>query len=1284
MKITIFYSWQSKNDDNYNKTFLNDCIMNAINLIEQENFIPDLKLDLQLSTENIPGSPEIAKEISNRVRNCDIFIGDFTIINSSNRLIRFINTLFNRNKYKQSNNNVVEECAIAKEHIGLKRIIKIQNSVYGNPYKDINLAHFDSRHERFPIQYSLSSKNRIKEIKEEVVKKLVKEIKLCINETIDAQDNKYAPFKRWNLWKSESYFSQPFKINEHINNISVQIKDAISNYNKSIRILGLSGLGKTRILLELFSIDTSIESKLLSYRVLYYDFSEERTLDLVAYVSNLQKNDEDKILILDNCDIEVHKRILKYINKSNNRLFLITVDSNPEEIVQSINNQIDYIKVNKDDMESIVDEIIKEQIFERNERVIDSIKKFSNNNPLMATLICNNWVNGKDELGMLDDKSLLLKLLGEEAKKEDTRTILRASSLFSNFGFEKDLSEQLEFIATNEDITPVSNSSDSIIIHKFRDVCNHYLARGIFEKRGRKIQMRPIPLALYLSSEWLSTCDSKKILRIIDSISSIESNEHRNALVESLANQMRYFGSEQKAIDIVDRLTTQNGAFHNAEVLNTEVGSRLFRSFVEVNPRSTSLALWNIFGKMKKEELLLINEGRRNIIWALNKLCFNESSFELSTKVLFMFALAENEHWANNSVGELRALFKIFLSGTQANLDDRFKIIEWGYNKNDSEYKELALKCMDSALSSSHFSRVLGAEQQGLETLIEYEPKYEEIIAYWKSIINLIKEPIQNNNYLNEKRLKIVIESVISFIKYDQSQYIFDILENQFDKQKWNHIEGLNALVNVKKYNYNILNDYTLNTINKFVEKLSKDNFKFKFTHGLKLFEHKKVNEEFSSSFTSYEESTLFYKNLGKEFIEENISWDDNLPTILSSDPLYTNSFGLEVSNLIKNDNPKIKLFINKSLVVLNSLNREERNYSIMEGFACNLTSTDKEYLYNNTIKYQNLEDLYIYLITCDKEGFKYFEKLINLINTKPEHIITLCRFPYSNAFINCKPEQLIIFFKELLRINVFFVSFISEILFSILRNNVNYTIQIKNYTKEFIMEYGEYFNLSDYKISMFMIEVLNSENSSKIAQKYNNIIIKSVTLENVFSVKHTAQQIYSILLSEYFDDIWPELSNSLIGINENYAKFYAFKNILGAKIGGLRSSSIGLLFENNNIDKIFEWAEENKEIAPARLAELIPIYDGQNDIYNKLNPIAERLLSLYGESEKVISGFSSNMGSFVWSGSVIPLLEGKMEIFSTLSRHKSDNLRNWAINKLNLTKKEIQFEKDRDEEIYL
>lgn len=74
------------------------------------------------------------------------------------------------------------------------------------------------------------------------------------------------------------------------------------------------------------------------------------------------------------------------------------------------------------------------------------------------------------------------------------------------------------------------------------------------------------------------------------------------------------------------------------------------------------------------------------------------------------FAIAENETWANNATTQFLHLFNIHLSGTEADLGERWKIIEWLLNKGDEAHYDFAIRAMKIGLNFGHASRMGGAE----------------------------------------------------------------------------------------------------------------------------------------------------------------------------------------------------------------------------------------------------------------------------------------------------------------------------------------------------------------------------------------------------------------------------------------------------------------------------------------------------------------------------------------------------------------------------------------------
>jgi len=415
----------------------------------------------------------------------------------------------------------------------------------------------------------------------------------------------------WSDWEQTIPITEKFITNAKADEIKKAVQEILPDSKLSLRVLGLSGLGKTRMLLEVFRpINGDDSSIMLSSRVIYIKCNYKPNVDFQVIFSKLNLEQEGRIVSLDNCSIEIHRQALGFAKRGNNKTSFISLDSNPEEINQNKINGVNYLVINKEDLSSVVDEILNRDFGGIGAENIKTIKEFSQGIPLMAVLLAESVKNGEKFIGKLEDKLLLDKLLGPKGQEHRNRTILKACSIFNYFGFSGELTSQVEFIAKNKHISSL-NGDDIVIVNEFNEVCDHYLKRGIFERRGRFIGMRPFPLAMSLAQEWLEPCTPARLVEVIVSIAKLPEPDRRN-LSEALSERMKYLGYNDKALEIVDRIIGPGSPFDNAEVLNTELGSRLFRSFVEVNPIAVSQnfkrqffnksTIFKLFGKFSGEK----------------------------------------------------------------------------------------------------------------------------------------------------------------------------------------------------------------------------------------------------------------------------------------------------------------------------------------------------------------------------------------------------------------------------------------------------------------------------------------------------------------------------------------------------------------------------------------------------------------------------------------------------------------------------------------------------------
>lgn len=1281
MKIKIFYSWQSSTSSKFNRNFIKSCIDKAVKKLKQKDQLPNIDIEVLDGVRGEPGSPSVASKITDdRIPSCDIFIADLSVINhisTGKKLVRWLI----RDKFKPfQNNNVINEHGVALNAIGKERIIGVLNNEYGSPNKNPDNITFDLRHLRFPIEYCYSKKTKDRE---SIQNQLVGELASALNETIlhviKHQKDKYRPFCVWRDWETQINTSQRFYINDFVKDTIIHIQEGIENTKQSIRLIGLSGLGKTRIVLEAFrGTEEDKKSLILTERVLYLNCNLHQAIDYQTLFAKITAEENDRVIVLDNCSRSLHRQLLHFIQNDNNSISLITIDSNPEEIEQDKINGVNYIIIRKDNLSSIVENILQEDSSILGDENIERIKEFSQGIPLMAVLISNSIKNGEKFVGRFDDKELLDKLLGDKGNDRRYRTILKSCSIFSYFGYDAELSPQLAFIATNKNITSL-DGDDQVLINDFYEVCNFYLKREIFERRGRFIGMRPFPLAMSLTQEWLEPCTPERLLNVIVNIAQLE-EPHRKNLSEAIAEQMKYLGYNEKAVSIIDEIVGPNSPFDNAEVLNTELGSRLFRSFVEVNPIAVCKNLARVFSQMSKDELFKVDEGRRNLVWVLEKLCFDKRTFSDGAKILYSFAVAENETWSNNATGQFLHLFKIILAGTEADLEQRWMVINWGLNLNDSDYFELAIKAMKSGLNYGHFSRIGGSEKQGSRKLQDHYPENKEVRTYWTNILEALTSIVKNNDKFSALACESISNSIRPLCNARFTSVLLPFLEEIIEYKNNDWDEGLKGLKFARKFEKGLLTKEELDKIDGLINLLTKRDFRARFNNI--------SNSPYLDDFEPYSSEKIIETvvNLAEEFISTGLPWKSNFSAFYSGRQIYSYHFGKKVYELIKENESQVDEFINLSLATIETIEKEKRDVSILVGFIAEADEDEKEKFYIRLSQNDILNYLLFHFLSIDKKGKKYYPMLFSLIADGKCELQNFSTFSYSNSLAMCSLEEIVEFSKTLFSYGDEGYQFVFDILYSLAYNNNELQTSLIPIYKECIYKLGinkkVIRHLDSYRWAQTISSILVSSEESELALFINNSLIDSISWDNYYHLDHDIQKIYSVLLEYHFDVIWSSLSSALLSEGDDYVKFYGLKHILGSHIGDV-ARPVGILFDAH-IDSIFEWCKEKSPKAPARLAELAPIYDGNNDNYSIWHPIAKRILDNFGDIEEVLSNLSANMGTYSWVGSVVPLIEAQKELFESLINHGIPQVAEWAKRNLEYSNARIKDEKNRDDEMYL
>ena len=1257
MDLRLFFSWQSDSDTKklLQTRFIRDSIKSAIAVVNKE--LKHVNIVYEESIARVPGTPDIAPEIEERISKCHIFIGDYTFINQESTITKLLKKLQGK-KYKITPNpNVIRESSLFMARPFMKyQGFYVLNSVYGDPGEDDSLMFFDQKGKRFPISFKLKEYNDkapkefYQEEQKDFITALADKIKECAKQAVFHLEADIKPFYNWDGQKSISGFEGGYIANG-LEKYLQQIRDNKEN----LRICGLSGLGKTRMVLETFKDDS------IRYLYAYIDCQEHDAEEILEKTTFMFKHYKEMVLVFDNCDMELHSRIVRVKRSDHATNPIITIYNDPDENSTFFSTPLRLQKDFNDVVERILERFKSFYKPEDKEKLLI----FAGGIPMMAQLLVEGLRNG-DPIGVVSDATLMNKILDANENSED-REIMRTLSLFDYIGFEDDLHKELEFVATTKCITNIDKNSE-VIVQDFDKIVQKYLKRKIIERKGRLVGVRPTPIALYLISEWIEQCSDARLLAVIRAI---QESDIAKPLTDSFADQFRYMGHNEKARMMLDKLLGKNSPFGNAEVINTDLGSRLFRSFVEVNPDAVANCLWSVIGSSSIDSLRLIDEGRRNLVWSIEKLCFEPRTFDKGAEMMLLLAMAENEHISNNATGQFVALFPLYLPATAASLEQRLLFIQ-----RQTQYKErqlLLMSALGRALRTRDFVFFGGAEQRGTEKLTNYQPKTnKEISDYIHGCLDLLMALVGETPTLLEKSCEILESNLGCLCKAGFGSSAMNYIKKiaALKKNSWDKM--LDAIRFVLCHKEIRLTDELRADMAEMISRLSNDDFFFRFS------QVEKKNRWVSDRF-DYEETisrnNKDYEDLAKEMASNcKLYTTDILQKIYSFDTYYSGTFGCVVANSMDKDAQIV--FICNSIESFRML--DKYHFSIFVDFIRQVSEEVFEMAFKAMATLERKSVLFA-CVAARNYNFNesYPEALYQMVKEQKAEISEYEHLWRYITLDKHTEEDILYLYHRIASLPQSFNTIIHmamKLFWGGMKNDMKQVRRfIENEIAQRLDEFSELAKDDDYW--HIIRKILEEGGNPGFAKEVMHRILLLIELSDDLHCKdYNIEDCMELLIGKYFDEVWHELSKALVCEGERYMLYYKLKSIIGSMTS--YENEVGILFQSNHNDALLDWCAKYPMVAPERLMLMVPLY-GENGF----SDIVLKLVDMYGEQEGVLTALSYNMGSFSYVGSIVPLYEKQYKCIEQLSVHKSEKVRTWSVRMLSSLKKQIEDEKNRDAE---
>ena len=1018
---------------------------------------------------------------------------------------------------------------------------------------------------------------------------------------------RYALFQTWQDWQNDKSNNIPYRTNQNILDYIDIIQNSI-NSNKSVRISGHSGSGKTRLVLEAFRPTKKLNIKILCDALVYIDLKlcTDSIESISGFIINY-RNYQHGVIVIDNCSYESHNILLKLISNQGN-FKLITISPILENKFDDALTSNVILK--HEEQEDIVLKLITNAFGKSlTHSQATHLGELAEGYPALAMLFIECIKNKGVHNFSCDIKSITLKkMLFNEEYESLKYEVIRACSAVSKFGFysfelynnlpEHDvnqLNHQTAFIRENILNTGISD-------RKFYEITQHH---NFLNKRGRFLVVKPTALAINLAKEWWRNTPLHTIKNIFDELKNSELGIY---FMERLS-QLEGSKEVQK---FVESHWGIGGDYVTREFLLSEFGLHCFYHALIVNPIVTVKSVNSLVNQLNDRELL--SEIHNNyLVWAIERLCFRSASFDIAAKLMYRMVIIGGKDISSNPDEKFLQLFQTPLPGTEADLSKRLGIIEWGLQQQKDVYTEWAIKAMGRGLAWYDVWRSPGAENQGSRMPLDYYyPTSQEILSYWQNILEKLVSIGSTSNLHSALARKTIAFNLRIFIEFGQFKIIKDAIEKIIESDTlenglWNDAIGqLQSL----KIHQKLSNPTRINTqINSLIKKLTPSTIKGQLI--LQVIDRHLFPKE----------NTKEDKKLAIKLANNKSLWQEALPILLTHinrsnagvhDQSY--NFGQLVGELCNNKQE----FLNKCFAELEKIQKPDQMIGFVVGFVvgaktAELTSYILDIVFNNS----KLSHLYLrFLNELPKDTLLNLESYRNIFLLVNQNVIPIAALS-SLRFSSLNEDEVIIFCNEILTNyseHNGIVSLVFDILF--VHTLSGHLLDQWNSSKNLIMSLiasfniiiTEYDSLSQRVLGWFQIVIkLLNENPEEDFVKVVTMQLLNSLKKHVYCINNSFNQVFMILLDKYFNFIW-DIIIDYVKLDSNNA--LSFEEIFVVN---------KTIFDNECFTQnLLSW--QHSDISLQLIASIMPIYNKEQ---TSLHPFARQFIEQFWDSPIVPSRIS-------------------------------------------------------------
>lgn len=1071
------------------------------------------------------------------------------------------------------------------------------------------------------------------------------------------------PFKDWAHW-SGRYDHSPWISDERLNGVRDGLRNVVMRPQGVARVLGVSGVGKSRLVHEALgpTEKEEVNSPRLCDLVLYAVETEAGSIAVKNAVQSLSDTGFRAIVVVDRCPAATHQDLAAMVKRGTSNVSLITIDHEAVPIGRNDKTVLYIEQASTSVIEGMVGQILPNLPSEDHRRLV----RFAQGFPQIAILVGQAWSRDASIASATDDELFDRIILGR--KPSDAPLLTEAGMLLGVF----------RLLGTKNELKDLKSIAHLSRGRRSKDLSaafDELQQRGVVQRHGRLISLQPKPLALCLAERQWRQWDEA----VWDDVLGGSLPER---LRVQAAKQLAMLNDRDIASDVVKYVTRPAGPFSSLEGMSRKGNAKIVSALSEIDSDLALTLFERVLSPLSYNELLEVNgELRRNLVHALEKIAFIESSFERAALLMLNLAVAENETWGNNATGQFKALFPVFLANTAATGDTRLRLLDELIRQNRDERMPHVVEALLAATNLRSSSRLVGSETHGSRPALEpWRPEYwKDVWTYVFACMDRLCSVALRSDTIGSVARKGMVHN---FRKLAVAGHL-DRVEEWVNKVHAAHSywpEAMEALGDVLQYDRDKLKQGEECRIRAMLNQLNPNDL---------IGKAKLIVTEMPWDYPIDEKLTF------KEREARQVEAVEGLARDLLKVPSKLNALISQISvgnqRMSSQFGRALAMYAEAPLELEHSIKsaylsapEDTRNYGLLAGYYAALQDTNPEVVETFKSNAANSPELGTVLpFLCLQTNITANDVALVCKGLKSGNvpINSVIHWSVGSKFAELCPDDAKPLLDTLLEMDGEAYSICLEIMGMYVHRDIDRLNELKAQLRRAVeclskrpKRRGSQMDLHEFQDMVLWL--LNKGYDDKDARE-TALELAIYLATNAEDAYYFANSLLPVLLSQYAPVVWPQFAKVVCG---DTLGTWHVEHLLGESVSFDGKETPAILSLPDDI--MFTWAHSNPQYGPAFLAKTLPILTSSTEGDNtSFHPLALRLIDEFGEREDVRSALVANMHTFGWSGSVSTYYALYVQPLKSLLQHPIGEVRRWASTSLTDMENEIATAKEEDEE---